>query len=428
MLRLVSTVVLTRLLAPDVYGVFAVVLVYMYILEMFSDVGLRSLVFTKEEPVDDAFLHTCWTIAIARGFVILLFSVGLGYSISILQQSGTFPNSSAYAAPELPWALAALGIVSFVKGFQSLNLFMTERQMQFGRVTLMRISANFISLIVTITLAVYLRSIWALVLGALVRSLIDVVFSFLLFSGPSMKLRADLASLRLAYGRGKWILTHSILTALAHSADRLALGFFMSSATFGSYAIARQIIELFTKFVASMHSQMALQVFTKVLADEVSVFRQKYYRYRLVFDSISGLCAGGLLVLAPMIVTIIFDERYKSVAPLMQMLCLGLVVIGPLILRDAFSAQRKFKDMTILSIASTATIWLGLGVSLLIFSSIPAAVICIALYRLPEAIMLWVKGYRLGWITPARETLPIIFLLAGMASGWAVLEVWEYFQ
>src|SRR6056297_993345 len=69
-LRLVSAVVLTRLLAPEVYGVFAVVLVYRYLLEMLSDLGLRSVVLTREGALEDRFLQTCWSVSILRGLLI----------------------------------------------------------------------------------------------------------------------------------------------------------------------------------------------------------------------------------------------------------------------------------------------------------------------------------------------------------------------
>ena len=45
-LRLISTIVLTRLLAPEIYGVFAVVLLYRYLLEMFSDL-LDGVAFAR---------------------------------------------------------------------------------------------------------------------------------------------------------------------------------------------------------------------------------------------------------------------------------------------------------------------------------------------------------------------------------------------
>ena len=104
-LRLVSTVVLTRLLAPEIYGIFAVVLLYMYLLELFSDVGLRSLILTKENEVGDGFLRSCWSISILRGLLIALFSVGVAGAISLLQGQGAFAAESPYTAPVLPLAI-----------------------------------------------------------------------------------------------------------------------------------------------------------------------------------------------------------------------------------------------------------------------------------------------------------------------------------
>lgn len=175
-----------------------------------------------------------------------------------------------------------------------------------------------------------------------------------------------------------------------------------------------------------MNAQMGLQIFTRILKDEASVFRQKYYLYRLVFDAISGVCTGGILIVAPALVQIVFDDRYQSVAPLLQILSLGLLVLGPMILRDAFSAQRQFKEMTILSIVTAITIWAGLGISVLIFDSITAALICIALFKLPETIILWIKGYYRGWVVPIRELTPLVFVPIGMALGWMVLRLQDY--
>ena len=132
-LRLVSTVVLTRLLAPEVYGVFATVLVYLYLLEMFSDLGVRPLILTKEGELSDRFLRTCWTVSILRGFIIALVSVLIAIAIGVMQEYGIFSVDSPYSAAVLPWALAALGIASFILGFQSPLQFVFERNMEFGQ-------------------------------------------------------------------------------------------------------------------------------------------------------------------------------------------------------------------------------------------------------------------------------------------------------
>ena len=424
-LRLVSTIVLTRLLAPEVYGVFAVVLMYLYLLEMFSDIGLRSLILTKEGDVDDSFLRTCWTVSILRGLFIALISIGLAVIIGVLQGMEVFSPQNSYSAEALPWAIASLGAATFFLGFQSPMPFMREREMDFNRVTAVHIVANIFGIVATITLAYFLRSIWALVLGYSVKYAARVVLSFVVFPGPAMRLRLDRADLKLVIERGKWIVCHSGLRALSQSGDRLFLGFAMNSATFGFYFIARQLIDMVLMFLNSVHGQMGLQVFRHLQNSTTEVFRKKYYRYRLFYDAVAGLSAGGLVVLAPWLVEIVFDDRYRGVAPIVQVLAWSILLIGPTLLQAAFSAERRFKRMTFLSLVTTSVLWIGLVVATLVFDSVSIALMVIALHRLPEAMIITTMGGDRGWVIVWREFISFVFCGVGMVLGIGFLALWN---
>jgi len=420
-LRLISTVVLTRLLAPEIYGVFAVVLVYMFLLEMFSDLGLRSLVLTKEGDVKDSFLRTIWTVSILRGIAIALFSITIACAIALMQSHGLFGPESAYNATELPLAIAALGGAALIMGLQSPMVFMEERQMRFGKVTLAYVATNIVALVVTVAMAFYLRSIWALVLGNVARAIVHVWLSFIFFKGPAMRLYWNRSELGLVVDRGKWIVGHSTLTALSKSADRLVLGFVMSSTTFGFYFIARQLVDLVMQFLVSVDAQMGLQVFRHLQDSTIEKFRHNYYRYRLFFDALAGLSAGGLLVLSPLIVGILFDDRYQGVAPIAQILIWAILLIGPTLLRGAFSAERRFKEMTQLSVVTAITLWFGLGLAVLVFDSVTVALVVIALHKIPEAMLITIKSGKRGWITVWREFLGFGFVIIGAALGLLIL-------
>lgn len=426
-LRLVSTVVLTRFLAPEIYGVFAIVLVYLFLLEMFSDLGLRSLILTKEGSVEDGFLRTCWTVSILRGLAIALFSVVIAVTIAVMQGQGTFAADSAYSAMVLPWAIAALGGATFLMGFRSPMGFMHERDMEFGRVTIAYVATNFVGLIVTIALAYYLRSIWALVIGHAAKSVIQVILSFVIFKGPSMRLHLSRPDLGVVIGRGKWLIGHSILHALSQSADRLVLGFVMTSTTFGFYFIARQLVDLVLRFLTSVDAQMGLQIFTHLQKSTVAEFRCNYYRYRLFFDALAGLSAGGLIVLSPLVIRIIFDDRYLGVAPIAQILVWSVLLIGPILPRTAFSAERLFREMTLLSALTAGTLWTGLVMAIFLFQSVNVALIVIALHRLPEAMMITLMAGERDWIIIWREFISFGFCAVGIVIGLSILTLLEVF-
>lgn len=415
--RLISVIVLTRLLAPEIYGVFAVVLLYRYILEMLSDLGLRSVVLTREGALEDRFLQTCWSVSILRGGLIAVISVLIAVTIHLLQAAGVFADDSVYTDAALPPAIAALGGVAFVAGFLSMNQYGAEREMRFGHVTILMIASNLAGLVVTIALAYAFQSVWALVLGALARALVMVIYSHAFFPGPPMRAVFDRADFAVIFARGKWIVGHSALTAAATAADRLLLGLVVNATTFGFYYLAHQLLEIVRVFLGTVHRQMGLQVFSHLL-ESPDRFRRNYYRYRLFFDAASCTAAGGLFVLAPTIVAILFDDRYADVAGIMQIVVFALVVVGPVTLREAYIAERRFREMTMLSLVSTLGLWAGLLLTIFVYDSFVAALWVIAFYRVPEVFILWIGAARRGWLVWWREAMLPIFVVVGMALGW----------
>ncbi len=425
--RILSTVVLTRMLAPEVFGVFAVVLMFIFILEQFSDIGVRSLILTKEEDLDDGFLRSCWTAQILRGVLICGVCGLLAIGLSALQGAGYFLPESSYADAALPYAVAAIGGVAIITGFSSPAKFMYEREMKFRQISLEMLITTVLTVMITIGLAYWLRNIWALVLGNLVRALIVLALSFLMFNGPTMRLHWSVPDFRLIIARGKWIISHSALSAIVAVADRLILGFAMSASSFGFYYIARQIVELVELFLNSVHGQMGLQVFTALQKDgDPARLSSRYYQYRMLFDGIAMFGAGAFLTFAPTLVDIIYDDRYTDVAIMIQILAIGLILIGPGLLREAYSAQRRFREMTMLSLVRAASIWTGLAVAVVGFGSVTAGLFVVALHRIPETAILLLKGRGEGWVSWLLEVRLMPLVAVGAAFGWGLAEVWMF--
>ena len=423
--RIVSTIILTRLLTPEIFGVFAVVMTFIFLLEQFSDIGIRSLVLTREDEVTDSFLRSCWTAQILRGFLILALCVLIAFGISWAQGTGVFPASSGYSDPVLAYAIAAIGGVSIIGGFASPSKFMYEREMRFRNVSIDLLVGVVLTTVITILLAVWLENIWALVLGTLARALIMVVTSFALFSGPPMRLNWDREDFRIIIERGKWIISHSGLSALIAMADRFVLGFAMNASSFGFYYIARQIVDMIELFLNAVHTQMGLQVFTELQkSGDTAVLRLRYYRYRIIYDGFAMFGAGALLTFAPSLVDIIYDDRYAAVAGMIQILAIGLILIGPGLLREAFAAERRFREMTTFSLVRAATIWIGLLVATYGFGSVTAALFVIALHRIPEIAFLLIKSNREHWVDWVKEVRLLPLVPAGAAFGWGLAQAW----
>jgi O-antigen/teichoic acid export membrane protein len=323
--------------------------------------------------------------------------------------------------------VAAIGAGSAIAGFASPGKFIYERHMKFRQISLETLITIVLSVAITIGLAFCLRNIWALVLGNLARSFIVVILSFTIFRGATMRLNLSIPDFRVIIARGKWIISHSGLTAIVLVADRLVLGFVMSASSFGFYYIARQIVELVELFLNSVHGQMGLQVFTALQKDGDAVqLRTRYYRYRILFDGLAMFSAGAFLTFSPTLVEIVYDARYANVAPIIQVLAVGLILFGPSLLREAFSAQRRFREMTTLSLVRAASIWIGLPIAVFGFESETAALFVVALHRLPEMALLLVKGNYEGWVSWLYEVRLLPMVAVGAAFGWGLAEIWKH--
>jgi len=80
--------------------------------------------------------------------------------------------------------------------------------------------------------------------------------------------------------------------------------------------------------------------------------------------------------------------------------------------------------MTLLSLVATAALWVGLLLAVWI-DNITAALLIIALYRLPEALILWWMANKRGWLILWREGQILAFFALGIALGWTLLMTWE---
>ncbi|CAN0598057.1 unnamed protein product, partial [Ectocarpus sp. 12 AP-2014] len=171
-IRLVSNLILTRLLFPEAFGLMALVQVVLSGVTLFSDFGFRDSVVQDSRGEDPDFLNTTWTLQILRGLVLGLAVVLLAY-----------PVANFYEEPLLGDILLLVAIVPIFQGLNSTNIMTADRQLTLGRLTFLMIGAQVFGLIMTVSLAWWLHSVWALAIGNIATALALAVLSHLVLPG-----------------------------------------------------------------------------------------------------------------------------------------------------------------------------------------------------------------------------------------------------
>ncbi|HKJ62377.1 MAG TPA: oligosaccharide flippase family protein, partial [Hyphomicrobiales bacterium] len=138
-LRLVGSLIMTRLLAPEMFGIMSIVLSVQITLFLLLDVGLRPAIIQSPRGNDPELLNTAWTIQIIRSVVVaaalVLIAIMLPKAIGI----GLFAADSAWASPDLPLVLAVVSLSVVINGFESTNTITAERNLALKRFTAMKL-------------------------------------------------------------------------------------------------------------------------------------------------------------------------------------------------------------------------------------------------------------------------------------------------
>ena len=69
-IRLISSLLLARMLLPDAFGLMALVNAFMQGMEMLTDFGVSANIIQSRRGQDPVFLRTAWTVQILRSVVL----------------------------------------------------------------------------------------------------------------------------------------------------------------------------------------------------------------------------------------------------------------------------------------------------------------------------------------------------------------------
>ncbi|UVK40222.1 oligosaccharide flippase family protein [Mesorhizobium sp. AR10] len=149
-LRLLSSLIMTRLLVPEMFGVMAIATIVQVVAAMLCDVGLRQAVIQNKRGDEQIFLDTAWTLQIIRGVVIWAACSMCAFFVARAAENGWFSASSAYVAPDLPAIIAIMALSTVILGFQSTKSMSSDRHLNQRQLAVVELAAQAVGLVVAV--------------------------------------------------------------------------------------------------------------------------------------------------------------------------------------------------------------------------------------------------------------------------------------
>jgi O-antigen/teichoic acid export membrane protein len=416
-IRLGGNLIMARLLMPESFGIMMIAITVSLVLHMLSDVGLRQNIIQSARGDDPVFLNTIWTVQIVRGVILFVSTLILAALAWYAQTLNLWAADSTYAAPELPAVLAVTGFSAIIVGFQSTKIDLAVRAFQQKKVVLTEFTSQFIGLLVMLVIGYFTRSLWSLVIAGLVQSLVNTLMGHFWFEGPSNRLRWERAALEELVGFGRWILLSSVLGVLAMYGDRVWFGGSMTTTELGVYSIAVLILGAVQLGLQRIVGAVALPAFSEAArTNDTARLHKLYYRLKLMFDLACLFLCGLFLTGSPLLIGVLYDERYTQAGNMLAILSLSFFTMRYMLANQVWIALGHTKYQAMDNIIRVVSLWVLVPL-LLSIGGVEYAIWGVALHTFPTLILVFYVNWRLGMLSLKRELVVLPMLAVGALCG-----------
>ena len=150
-IRLASNLILTRLLAPEIYGILGSAMAVLTTLEWLSDIGVQPALVRHPKGNRPEYLITGWWTGLGRGCLL-----------AAVAATCAWPWAEFCREPQLFPVLLVISVRPILYSLRSPGMPMLRRNMQYKRLFADEMTITFCGTVASIILGVIYHSVWAI--------------------------------------------------------------------------------------------------------------------------------------------------------------------------------------------------------------------------------------------------------------------------
>lgn len=403
LLGVVSITILARLLDKTDFGLVAMATAVVALPQILLDMGVEQAVIREKTPNADIY-NTAWTIRLAQMlFVAVVVFVSAPWVADF------------YGDGRIVEILQVLSLAVLIRGAENIWVVSFLKSYSFRRDFAYNTSLKVISVVLTVSLALWFRSYWALVYAQLILACVRLVLSFSVAPGRA---RLTVSQWRRIWSFSQWSLAKGLAQYVLTSGDRMLLGKLAGADLVGLYTVSREIADTPTSEISAP--------INRVLGPGFSSMQNEPMRLAAAITKSVGAVvtvalpiAVGLALTAPFLVPVALGPGWDGVAPLLQILAIAAI----------FSSTRGIlgNALAVIGYIRTATFVAWFRAIVVVSLGIPATIAygpegLAGTYLLAEFASLFVKLYffrryvpQLSFYALLHSTVRAIISVSAMA-------------
>lgn len=305
---------LARLLLPEHFGMIAMIMVFLGLLKIFVDLGLKSALIQRSRDTQTALRHdtafwfllgasTVWTvvfIAIVTPFMVWF-----------------------YDEPALTNSAIAMGMSILIAGIATVPEVQLSRRMRFRQLALAEFWSVVVASGLAITLAFAGAGPWALVAQQLANEGVRSALIWLMARWRP-RWRYSFEVLRHLFGFSGYMLGSQVVHYLRSSADKLVIGYILGATALGVYSLAYLLTETLRVHIGTVVGRVMFPAFSR-LKDDRSELARLYLKVVSYLCAIVFPIATTVAILSETLIGTLFGPDWSAAVVPTQMLSLASI-------------------------------------------------------------------------------------------------------
>ena len=300
----ITNMVLARLLTPEAFGVVATITMIVTFAEIFTDAGFQKYLI-QHEFTDNVDREESTNVAFWSNFILSLF---LWLIIGIFCE----PLATLVGNPGLGNVITIACISIPLAAFSSIQMALYKRDLDFKTLFKVRIAGILVPILVTIPLALWLRSYWALVIGTIATNFVNAIV-LTAFSTWRPRFYYSFKKLKEMLSFSIWSVIEAISIWMTNYLDIFIIGIFLNEYYLGIYKTSMTTVGQITSLITAATTPILFSVLSRLQNDRAQ-FQEMFFKFQKLIGILVIPLGVGIYCFRDLVTEILLGGQWLEAA------------------------------------------------------------------------------------------------------------------
>jgi O-antigen/teichoic acid export membrane protein len=318
LIRLVSSLILTRVLLPEAYGTITILGSILYVIGNILDTNVTLFIVRDRKAEEPRYLSTAWTMRLGRSVL----------SAVVLFACAPLIATKIYDLPSLTLPLRVFSLWFLIDGFNSLAFSVAIRRKQARLPMYSELASSVFTAAFSIIYCYRYHTFWGIAFAMLLDRLIITVLSYQFYRELRPRFLIDPAAAREILVYSKFTIPSSFLTLALNQFDKVIFLRLFDLRLLGIYSLAGNISGSIEAVIAKISQTVLYPRCAHNFRENPATATKRYYTENTkLFASILAMPAA-LCGASHLIITLLYDTRYSEAGSVLQALAIRAVLLS----------------------------------------------------------------------------------------------------